>query len=52
MMPVFDANPVEARRQLGEWYERGVRCFVVGTDKIIISAAMTQYADNLRITAN
>lgn len=52
MMPVFDANPVEARHQLSDWYERGVRCFVVGTDKIIISAAMTQYADNLRITAN
>lgn len=39
MAPVFDPDPLEARRQRDAWASRGVRLFVAGTDKIIFAAA-------------
>jgi 4-hydroxy-2-oxoheptanedioate aldolase len=41
--PVFNPEPMEAHRQQMGWRDRGVRCFVVGTDKIIMASALTGY---------
>jgi len=43
MMPVFSPETASARRQVDDWRGRGVRLFVVGTDKILISAQFTSY---------
>jgi 4-hydroxy-2-oxoheptanedioate aldolase len=45
--PVFNPDPAEARRQQLAWRDRGVRCFVVGTDKIILASALKGYRAGL-----
>ena len=42
--PIFDPEPHEAKRQQDEWRANGVRTFVVGTDKILFSDAVSRYA--------
>lgn len=49
VVPVFSPDLDEARRQLGGWYARGVRRFVVGTDKILISDQFARYSGALRV---
>jgi len=39
IMPVFSADPVECRDLVDQWSEAGVRCFMIGSDKIIIANA-------------
>jgi 4-hydroxy-2-oxoheptanedioate aldolase len=41
--PVFNPDHQEAQRQQAGWIARGVRCFVVGTDKIIMASALRGY---------
>jgi 4-hydroxy-2-oxoheptanedioate aldolase len=41
--PVFNPEPVEALRQQLGWRDRGVRCFVFGTDKIIMASTLNGY---------
>jgi 4-hydroxy-2-oxoheptanedioate aldolase len=48
MAPIFNPDPVEARRQQVQWAERGVRVFVVGTDKILFANAAASFAEALR----
>jgi 4-hydroxy-2-oxoheptanedioate aldolase len=45
--PVFNPDPAEALRQRKNWEAKGVRCFVIGTDKIVFSNAMARYAEAL-----
>jgi 4-hydroxy-2-oxoheptanedioate aldolase len=45
--PIFDPDLTEAKRQQDEWRSKGVQHFVVGTDKIIFSAALGRYAGTL-----
>jgi 4-hydroxy-2-oxoheptanedioate aldolase len=45
--PVFNPEPAEAHRQQTGWRDRGVRCFVVGTDKIILASALRGYRAKL-----
>jgi 4-hydroxy-2-oxoheptanedioate aldolase len=45
--PVFNPAPAEAHRQQMGWRDRGVRCFVVGTDKIIMASALRGYRAKL-----
>ena len=42
--PIFDPEPHEAKRQQDEWRALGVRVFVIGTDKILFSDAVSRYA--------
>ena len=46
--PVFNPDAAEARRQQQSWAERGTGIFVVGTDKILFSDAVSRYAAALR----
>jgi 4-hydroxy-2-oxoheptanedioate aldolase len=46
--PVFNPDEAEARRQQQDWMDKGVRLFVVGTDKIIFADAVRRYANGLR----
>jgi 4-hydroxy-2-oxoheptanedioate aldolase len=41
--PVFNPDPADALAQRQRWQEKGVRCFVVGTDKIIMANALRGY---------
>lgn len=41
--PVFDPDPIEARRQRDAWAAKGVRIFVVGTDKILFASTVARY---------
>ena len=43
IVPVFSPDLADARAQLAAWRERGVRRFVVGTDKILISDQFARY---------
>jgi 4-hydroxy-2-oxoheptanedioate aldolase len=45
--PVFNPEPAEANRQQMGWRDKGVRCFVVGTDKIIMASALNGYRTKL-----
>ncbi len=45
--PVFNPDPEEAHRQQMGWRDRGVSCFVVGTDKIIMASALNGYRKRL-----
>ncbi len=45
--PVFNPDAAEARKQQARWAEKGVRCFVVGTDKIIMANALRSYCKAL-----
>lgn len=46
--PVFNPDHGEARRQQARWADKGIRCFVVGTDKIIMASALRGYCAALR----
>jgi 2-keto-3-deoxy-L-rhamnonate aldolase RhmA len=48
MVPVFNPDPAEARRQRDDWWARGASMFVVGTDKILFASTLTRYASALR----
>lgn len=40
MVPLFEADPAESRRRQAWWLERGVRAFLLGTDKLVFADAM------------
>lgn len=44
MMPVFSPDPVECRRLVDRWRERGVRSFLIGSDKIIMASAFHEWS--------
>jgi 4-hydroxy-2-oxoheptanedioate aldolase len=46
--PIFNPDAAEARRQQQSWRERGAGLFVVGTDKILFSEAVSRYTIALR----
>ncbi len=46
--PIFNPDAAEARRQQQSWTERGAGLFVVGTDKILFSEAVSRYTTALR----
>jgi 4-hydroxy-2-oxoheptanedioate aldolase len=46
--PVFNPDIAEAKRQKAEWQAKGVGLFVIGTDKIIFSDAVSRYGAALR----
>jgi 4-hydroxy-2-oxoheptanedioate aldolase len=48
MVPVFNPDPVEARRQRDDWHGRGASLFVVGTDKILFASTLSGYAAAMR----
>ena len=43
IVPVFSPDPVEGRRQVERWREKGVEIFTVGTDKILIADQFIRY---------
>lgn len=43
MMPVFSADPEEARRLVDHWRGEGVRIFLLGTDKILVQEQFRRY---------
>ena len=45
--PIFDREPHEAKRQQEEWCAQDVRSFVIGTDKILFSDAVSKYVTHL-----
>jgi 4-hydroxy-2-oxoheptanedioate aldolase len=47
--PIFNPDIAEARRQQQEWRAKGVRHFVVGTDKIIFADAVARYRQALAV---
>ncbi len=49
MMPVFSPDPVECRALMAGWQAKGVRTFVIGSDKILIANAFSQWT-NLIVT--
>jgi 4-hydroxy-2-oxoheptanedioate aldolase len=48
IVPLFNPDPDEARRQQLRWMEKGVRLFAVGSDKILFADAVRRYAHALR----
>ena len=48
MMPVFAPRPEECRDLIERWRSEGVRCFVVGSDKILIADALAGWSAALR----
>ncbi|MEM7652341.1 MAG: aldolase/citrate lyase family protein [Pseudomonadota bacterium] len=48
MMPVFSPDPGECRELIADWRERGVDTFVIGSDKIIVANAFSQWVDALQ----
>ena len=47
IMPVFSPDPEECRRLIGNWQERGVRTFVIGSDKILVADCLSRWAGSL-----
>lgn len=47
MMPVFSPDPQECRDLMDHWRRRGVRAFVIGSDKIIVANALHQWTTGL-----
>ena len=47
MMPVFAPEPSECRTLIDAWRAKGVSCFVVGSDKIIVAEAFAQWSSAL-----
>lgn len=47
MMPVFSPDKEEAKAIARHWSERGVRTFVVGSDKILIADAFAHWTTSL-----
>ena len=48
MMPVFAPTPDECGALVDRWRARGVRCFVLGSDKILVADAFAGWRDALR----
>ncbi|MEM7643328.1 MAG: aldolase/citrate lyase family protein [Pseudomonadota bacterium] len=48
MMPLFAPTRDECRVMLDDWTSRGVRCFVLGSDKILIADAFAGWSNALR----
>lgn len=48
LMPVFAPTPEECRELIGYWQSRGVDCFVLGSDKILIASAFHDWNQALR----
>lgn len=48
MMPIFAPTPEECGELMGRWRGHGVRCFVIGSDKILIANAFSNWAGSLR----
>ncbi len=48
MMPVFSAEPDECAELLQTWQAKGVKSFVIGSDKILIADAMARWTRRLR----
>ncbi|MEO1292214.1 MAG: aldolase/citrate lyase family protein [Pseudomonadota bacterium] len=51
MMPVFAPEPDECAALIERWQARGVRSFVIGSDKIIVAHAMDRWSRSLRDAA-
>ncbi len=47
IMPVFSPEPAECVGLVDQWREKGVRCFVVGSDKILIASSFAQWTTAL-----
>lgn len=47
MMPVFSPDPQECRDLIAHWRQRGVRSFVIGSDKIMVANAFHQWTRQL-----
>jgi 4-hydroxy-2-oxoheptanedioate aldolase len=47
IMPVFSPDPVECRDLVEHWAEAGVRCFMIGSDKIMIANALHGWMQEL-----
>ncbi|MEM8749187.1 MAG: aldolase/citrate lyase family protein [Pseudomonadota bacterium] len=48
MMPVFAAEPDECRELIEKWKARGVRTFIIGSDKILVANAFANWTHSLR----
>lgn len=48
IMPVFGADPGECRALIERWRAQGVRCFLIGSDKIIVASAFADWTAALR----
>jgi 4-hydroxy-2-oxoheptanedioate aldolase len=47
VMPVFSPDPAECRDLVEGWAEEGVRCFMLGSDKILIANTFRQWIDDM-----
>ena len=47
MMPVFSPDPEECRDLIGAWRARGVSTFVIGSDKILVANALSEWSGSL-----
>lgn len=47
IMPVFSPDPSECRDLVGGWTERGVTCFMLGSDKILIADTFRRWIDGI-----
>lgn len=47
IMPVFSHDPAECADLVASWRDKGVKCFVVGSDKILIATAFSQWTSAL-----
>lgn len=45
MMPLFDPDPVEMRRQVARWQALGVGLFAIGTDKIFLALGARAFTE-------
>ena len=52
IMPVFSPDLDQAKDQMDHWRRRGLRHFVVGTDKILVSDQFSRYVGALRGVAH
>ncbi|QPH53688.1 HpcH/HpaI aldolase family protein [Pontivivens ytuae] len=50
MMPVFSPDPSECGELMAFWREKGVDCFVIGSDKILIASAFAEWTTGLAQT--
>lgn len=48
IMPVFSPDKDECRQLLEEWRSRGIKSFVIGSDKILIASALSDWTESLR----
>jgi 4-hydroxy-2-oxoheptanedioate aldolase len=52
IMPVFSPDPAECRDLVGTWSERGVSCFMLGSDKILIANTFSQWIGDMNEQAS